>query len=109
MIKKDEKNEIFKFRIKLHAWSLLLLSPSCFACIVQDFSDSDGGYALKNSCNYAVNVKYIFSESKPFSGSYTTLQAGQRTAERAKKNEGFRYYECRYPEVPQSMTGGCVK
>lgn len=87
-----------------------LVCPASFAlCTEQDFSGADdGSYGLKNTCSYPINLKYTFSGSKPFSGTYTTLRPGEKTFERAKRDERFRYYECEFPGVPQTLNGGCV-
>lgn len=78
-------------------------------CIQKQFSTSSKEkYSLKNTCDYPVNIKYMFSSSKPFSGAYSTLQPNQQTAETARKDESFRYFVCTFPEVPQSLDGGCV-
>lgn len=78
-------------------------------CIQQQFpTSSKEKYSLKNTCDYPVNIKYIFSSSKPFSGTYTTLRPNQETVETARKDETFRYFVCTAPEVPQSLDGGCI-
>lgn len=85
------------------------LLPAAYsgACVMRDVAD-DGSFTLKNDCPHAVNVKYTFSSSKPFSGTYTTLQPGARTAERAMPDEDYAFYECAWPAVPQTLKGGCV-
>jgi hypothetical protein len=87
----------------------ILCHESFAACVAQEFSGKDGdSYVLKNTCTYLINVKYMFSESKPFSGTYTTLRAGEKTFESAKTSESARYYQCKFPGVPQTLNGGCV-
>lgn len=78
-------------------------------CIQQNFSmHSNNKFSLKNICNYAINVKYTFSSSKPFSGTYTTLPPGQSTFETGRKGEAIKYYMCPLPKVPQSLNGACI-
>ncbi|MCH7306334.1 hypothetical protein MMP74_18470 [Acinetobacter sp. NIPH 1869] len=78
-------------------------------CIEQNFSSQPNGqFVLKNTCNYAINLKYIFSSSKPFSGTYSTLQPNQVTFETGKQGENVKYYMCPVPQTPQSLDGGCI-
>ncbi len=78
-------------------------------CVEQNFSmRSDGQFALKNSCNYAINLKYIFSSSKPFSGTYSTLQPNQVTFETGKQDETVKFKMCPVPKIPQSLDGGGI-
>jgi len=78
-------------------------------CVEQNFSmRSDGQFALKNICNYAINVKYIFSASKPFSGTYTTLRPNEVTFATGKQGESVKYYMCPVPQTPQTLDGGCI-
>ncbi len=91
----------------------VLLTLSCHAsfaaCAAQEISGASGeSYVLKNSCAYSINIKYVFDESRPFSGTYSTLRPGEKTLDTAKTSENARYYECRFPGVPQTMSGGCV-
>ncbi len=85
-----------------------LSAGSAFAsCVVQDF---EGEYFhLKNICSHPINLKYTFSESRQMAGAYTTLRPNQRTFDKARKNEGHKYYYCDSPEVPQSIRGDCVR
>lgn len=78
-------------------------------CVEQNFSSqSNGQFVLKNTCNYAINLKYIFSSSKPFSGAYTTLQPNQMTFETGKQGETIRFNVCPVPQIPQTLDGGCI-
>ena len=78
-------------------------------CIEQNFSmRSDGQFALRNTCNYPINLKYTLSSSKPFAGTYTTLQPNQATFETGKIDEKIRFQMCPVPKVPQSLDGGCI-
>lgn len=92
------------------AVGLMIMSPAAYCmCVSASASGPDDeAYVLQNTCSYAVNVKYTFSDSKPFSGTYTTLQANQSTFEQAKQTETARYYECAVPGVPQTLKGGCI-
>jgi hypothetical protein len=78
-------------------------------CIEQNFSmRSDGQFALRNTCNYPINLKYTLSSSKPFAGTYITLQPNQVTFETGKIYEKIRFQMCPVPKVPQSLDGGCI-
>jgi len=88
-------------------WGLLLATPALADCVSQHF-EQDYFY-LKNTCGQPINIKYTFSESRQFSGTHTTLRPGERTFDKAKKSEGYKYSYCNFPEVPQSINGGCAK
>lgn len=78
-------------------------------CVEQNFSmRSDNKFTLKNTCDYAINVKYIFSISKPFHGTYTTLRPNETTLEMGSENEKVSYYMCPAPKIPQSLKGLCI-
>jgi len=78
-------------------------------CVEQNFSmRSDGQFTLRNTCNYPINLKYIFSSSKPFSGTYTTLKPTEMTFETGKQGENVKFYMCPVPQTPQSLDGGCI-
>lgn len=78
-------------------------------CVEQNFSrQSNGKFALRNSCNFAINLKYTFSISKTFSGTYTTLRPNEMTFETGKENEKIKFMMCPVPKVPQTLDGGCI-
>lgn len=78
-------------------------------CVEQNFSrQSNGKFALRNSCNFAINLKYTFSISKTFSGTYTTLRPNEMTFETGKENEKIKFMMCQVPKVPQTLDGGCI-
>jgi len=65
--------------------------------------------SLQNTCNKAVNLKYLYSISKPFSEAYTTLQPSQKTLHTAdKKGEKIYFTACYHPATPQTAYGGCI-
>lgn len=78
-------------------------------CVEQNFSrQSNGKFALRNICNFAINLKYTFSISKTFSGTYTTLRPNEMTFETGKENEKIKFMMCPVPKVPQTLDGGCI-
>lgn len=78
-------------------------------CVQQNFSSySNGQFALANTCNYAINIKYMFSVSAPFSGTYTTLQPKGHTFMRGNSEELVVFSYCPTPKVPQTLQGGCI-
>lgn len=86
---------------------MVALSAQVSACVVQERT-TDGGFTLKNNCSYTVNILYKFSQSKPMTGGYVTLQPGENTFNVAKSGESYEMKYCKFPGVPQSLTGGCI-
>lgn len=78
-------------------------------CVEQNFSSqSNGKFALKNTCRFPINLKYTFSSSKPLHGTYITLQPNQLTFETGNANEKIIFYMCPVPKTPQTLNGGCI-
>lgn len=84
-------------------WRQNAFAPHCVG-----ITSSNSRIYLRNTCNQAINIKYVFTKSKPFSGNYSTLQPGGRIFDGAMNNEGYQYVACFVPAVPQSINGGCV-
>ncbi len=98
------------WRPVLAALGLMLLSSTASSMCIAPVSvgDKDGSYVLKNTCSYVVNVKYTFSDSRPMSGTYSTLPPGHSTFDQARQSESAQFYECVFPAVPQTIRGKCV-
>ncbi len=78
-------------------------------CVQQNFSNyRDGKFALANTCNHLINIKYMFSVSAPFSGTYTTLKPKEHTLQRGNEDERVIFSYCPFPKVPQTLQGGCI-
>lgn len=77
-------------------------------CIDKDYANSSKGFKLKNICKVAVNLKFTFSKSKPFSDVYTTLQPNESTFSDASEEEQYVFYSCFSPNIPQTINGACA-
>lgn len=77
------------------------------SCVVKKDSFTNPTYNLQNICKDAINLKYTFTRSKPFAGTYVTLQPNQETFETANKDEKYKFMACIFPEVPSAINGKC--
>ena len=78
-------------------------------CVEQYYPDNSKDiFVLRNTCNNMINIKYTFSESKPFSGTYTTLRPREKTFETGKGKEKIKFNYCTFPKVPQTLEKGCI-
>ena len=77
------------------------------SCVVKKDSSTNPTYTLQNICKDAINLKYTFTRSKPFAGTYVTLQPNQETFETANKDEKYKFMACIFPEVPSAINGKC--
>lgn len=69
---------------------------------------NDEKFKLINKCNQPVNLKYTFSKSNPFSGTYSTIESGKLTFNEATADEDITFYACFFPSVPQTLKGKCL-
>lgn len=84
-----------------------LTGEAAKSCIVKKDSTISPTYTLQNICNDSVNLKYTFDRSKPFAGTYVTLQPKQETFETANLNEKYKFLACIFPGVPTAINGKC--
>lgn len=78
-------------------------------CLEQYYPDnSKDVFVIRNACNNIINIKYTYSKSKPFSGTYTTLRPREQTFETGKGEEKIKFNYCIFPQVPQTLEDGCV-
>ena len=77
------------------------------SCAVKKDSSSNPTYTLQNICKDAINLKYTFTRSKPFAGTYVTLQPNQETFETANQDEKYKYLACFFPKAPSAIGGRC--
>ena len=78
------------------------------SCIQKSFNNNNDKFSFINKCGKSVNLKYTFSQSKPFSDVYTTLRAGEKTFDEANNEEQYDFYSCYAPRIPQTIHGDCV-
>lgn len=86
---------------------LTKIEESAVECITKKDSASSETYTLQNICNDAINLKYTFNRSKPFAGTYVTLQPKQETFETANQDEKYKFLACIFPGVPTAINGKC--
>ncbi len=103
-LKRREKEQEERKAYEDKMWRINAGASHCIG-----FAHSNFGTLLKNICSQPINVKYMFTKTKPFAGQYTTLRVGEKTFDGYKpQEEGYRYNACYFPAVPQTVNGGCI-